>query len=146
MDHDFVNKIKNIANEVGVEIEKNELRRGLEKITQFATLCNQYFQRKQPWVDKEQGKTCLYLCTNAVKTLAIMLAPFLPFSTKSLWKQLNLEGSVHEQSWSSALELTISSGHKIQTPRILFQKVAEEEIEKQKEKLQKSHARQEVET
>ena len=146
MDHDFVNKIKNIANEVGAEIEKNELRRGLERITQFATLCNQYFQRKQPWADKEQGKTCLYLCANAVKTLAIMLAPFLPFSTKSLWEQLNLKGSVHEQSWSSALELTISSGHEIQAPKILFQKVAEEEIEKQTEKLQKSHARQEVET
>ena len=52
--------------------------------------------------------------------------------------QLNLEGSIHEQSWSSALKLTISSGHKIQVPKILFQKVAEEEIEKQKEKLQKS--------
>ncbi len=136
LDREFENKIKTVASEVGAEIEKIELSRGLRKILEFSAFCNQYFQRKQPWTNKGKAKTCLYLCINAVRNLAILLAPYTPFSAEKLLQQLNLEGSVHEQSWSSASELTISSGHKINKPKILFRKVAEEEIKKQKEKLE----------
>ncbi|MCZ2856706.1 MAG: class I tRNA ligase family protein, partial [Candidatus Bathyarchaeota archaeon] len=141
LDREFANKIEAVAREVGAEIEKVELSRGLRRIIEFSAFCNQYFQRKQPWVNKEQAKTCLYLCINAVRILAILLAPYTPFSTEKLWQQLNLKGSVHEQSWSSALELTIPSGHKINKPKVLFRKIADEEIEKQKRKLQKIAAK-----
>jgi methionyl-tRNA synthetase len=140
LDREFENKIKAVASEVGAEIEEIELSRGLRKIVEFSAFCNQYFQRKQPWTSKEQAKTCLYLCINAVRSLAIMLAPYTPFSAETLWKQLNLKGSVHRQSWSSASELKITSGHRINKPRILFRKIAEEEIQKQKERLQKTIA------
>ncbi len=138
LDREFENKLKTVASEVGAEIEKIELSKGLRKITKFSTFCNQYFQRKQPWTSKEKAKTCLYLCINAVRSLAILLAPYTPSSAEKLWQQLNLEGSVHEQSWSSALELAISHGHKINKPKILFRKVSEEEVTEQKEKLQKA--------
>jgi methionyl-tRNA synthetase len=138
LDHEFESKIKAVASEVGAEIEKIEFSRGLRKIVEFSAFCNQYFQRKQPWKDKEQAKTCLYLCINAVRSLAILLAPYTPFSAEDLWQQLNLDGSVHEQSWSSAAELKIQSGHKINKPKILFRKVTEGEIKKQREKLQKT--------
>ena len=141
LDNEFENKIKAAASEVGAEIEKIKLSRGLRKIIEFSTICNQYFQRKQPWTSKEKAKTCIYLCLNAVRNLAILLTPYTPFSAEKLWQQLNLENSVHEQSWSSALELRIISGHKINKPKILFRKVDEEEIEKQKEKLQKTAAK-----
>lgn len=141
LDREFENKIKTVASEVGVEIEKIELSRGLRKTIEFSTFCNQYFQRKQPWISKEKAKTCLYLCINAVRSLAILLMPYMPFSTEKLWQQLNLEGSVHEQSWSSASELKIQSGNKINKPKILFRKIDEEEIKKQKEKLQKTAAK-----
>ncbi|MFB0567928.1 MAG: methionine--tRNA ligase [Candidatus Bathyarchaeia archaeon] len=141
LDREFKNKIKTAANEVGEEIEKIELSRGLRKTIELSTFCNQYFQRKQPWISKEKAKTCLYLCINAVRSLAILLTPYTPFSTEKLWQQLNLEDSVHEQSWSSASELKIQSGHKINKPKILFRKIDEEEIKKQKEKLQKTAAK-----
>jgi len=136
LDREFESKIKTVASEVGAEIEKIELSRGLRKIIEFSAFCNQYFQRKQPWTNKGKARTCLYLCINAVRNLAILLAPYTPFSAENLWQQLNLEDSVHEQSWSSASELTIPSGHKINKPKILFRRVAEEEIKKQKEKLE----------
>jgi methionyl-tRNA synthetase len=141
LDHEFENKIKTVANEVAAELEKIELSNGLKKIVKFSTFCNQYFQRKQPWANKEKAKTCLYLCINAVRSLAILLAPYTPFSAENLWQQLNLAGSVHKQSWSSASELKIQSGHKIRKPKILFRKVSEEEIKKQKEKLQRIAAK-----
>ncbi len=140
LDKEFEEKIKTVANEIGAEIEKIELSRGLRRILEFSTFCNQYFQRKEPWTSREKAKTCLYLCINAVRNLAILLSPYTPFSAEKLWHQLNLEGSVHEQSWSSASELAISGGHKVNKPEILFGKVAEEDIKTQKEKLQKTTA------
>ena len=137
LDHEFKEKIKALANHVGEELEKIELSRGLRNILEFSSFCNQYFQRKQPWANKEDAKTCLYLCANAVKSLAILLEPYLPFSAEKLWKQLNLKSSVHKQSWSSASKLTIKSGHRINKPRVLFRKVRDEEIKREKEKLLK---------
>ncbi|UCD40293.1 MAG: class I tRNA ligase family protein, partial [Candidatus Bathyarchaeota archaeon] len=74
------------------------------------------------------------------RILAVLLAPYTPFSTEKLWQQLNLESSVHEQSWSSLSKLTIPTGHKIGKPSVLFRKIADGEIEKQKQKLQKISA------
>lgn len=139
-DHKFKDKIRTVTNKVRVEIESIELSKGLREIIEFSAFCNQYFQTKQPWASKEEAKTCLYLSINAVRSLAILLAPYMPFSTEKLWQQLNLGGSVHEQSWSSASELVVPEGHKINKPRILFRKLEEEEIKKQKEKLQEISA------
>jgi len=137
LDKEFLEKIKNVAEDIGKEIESNELTRGLRKIVEFSAFCNQYFQRKQPWIDKEKAKTTLYLCVNAARSLAILLEPYAPFSAEKLWQQLNLEGSVHKQDWGSASQLKIESGHEINQPRVLFQKVPDEEIEKERQKLHK---------
>lgn len=141
-DEEFEDRICKIAEDVAREIEKNELSRGLKKIIEFSTFCNQYFQRKQPWTDKEKAKTCLYLSANAVRTLAILLEPYIPFSTEKLWKLLNLKTTVHEQNWSSASKKVITKGHKINKPKILFKKVENETIKKERKRLQKTSASQ----
>lgn len=133
LDKKFEEGIKAVAGSVSIEIEKNELGRALKKIIEFAASCNQYFQKKEPWKNKDSN--CLYLSINAVHTLAILLEPYLPFAAEELWKQLNLEGSVHEQKWQSAAELKVKSGHKINKPKILFKKIEDEEVAKEIEKL-----------
>ncbi|UCE43969.1 MAG: class I tRNA ligase family protein, partial [Candidatus Bathyarchaeota archaeon] len=122
---------------VGEELKKIELNKGLKRIMDFSKFCNQYFQGKEPWANKTQAKNCLYLCINAVRSLAILLEPYLPASTEILWKQLNLQGSVHEQRWDSASELAIEGGHKITEPTILFEKVENEKIEEERERLRR---------
>ncbi|MDH5634618.1 MAG: methionine--tRNA ligase [Candidatus Bathyarchaeota archaeon] len=139
-DNEFLEKQKDAAEGVGKEIESNELSKGLRKIVEFSAFCNQYFQKKQPWADKEKAKTCLYLCANAVRSLAILLEPYIPFSAEKLWQQLNLQGLVHEQDWNSALQLRIEGGHQIDEPRVLFQKISDEDIEEERQKLHKSAA------
>lgn len=123
LDKEFEERIKAIATEVAEELEKIRLNRGLQKILEFSSFCNRYFQRKQPWAKKKNAKTCLYLCVNAVRSLAILVEPYLPLSAENLWQQLNLKNSVHTQNWSSARELTVKSGHVINKPKILFRKV-----------------------
>jgi methionyl-tRNA synthetase len=140
-DEEFKEKMTAIADNVREEIEKIELSRGLKKILEFSTFCNQYFQRKQPWTGGEKVDTCLYLCINAVRILCVLLEPYLPFSAEDLWKQLNLKEEVHTQRWSSASKLAIKSGHVINEPRILFRKVEDAVIGREKEKLAKLEAR-----
>jgi len=141
LDEEFKEKITKITGHVQEEIERIELNKGLKRILEFSTSCNQYFQRKQPWISGEKADTCLYLCINAVRTLCILLEPYLPFSAEDLWKQLNLEGNVHTQRWKSASELAVKSGHLINEPRILFRKVEDAMIKIEKEKLAKLEAR-----
>jgi len=137
LDNELSEKIKDVAEGVSKEIESNEVAKGLRKIVEFSAFCNQYFQRKQPWVDKEKAKTTLYLSANAVRSLAILLEPYTPFSAEKLWQQLNLQGSVHRQDWDSASQLKIEGGHQINQPRVLFQKIPDEDIEKERQRLHK---------
>ncbi len=137
-DTEFEQRIHKIAAEVAQEIEKNELSRGLRRIVEFCTVCNQYFQQKQPWTDKEKAKSCLHLSVNATRTLAILLEPYIPFSAEKLWQQLNQPGSVHKQDWNSASQCLIESGHPINEPKALFQKIQDSDLEKQKQKLLKN--------
>jgi len=144
LDEEFEGKIKGVALNVAEELENLRLDKGLSKILEFSSFCNQYFQRKQPWAGKENAKTCLYLCANAVRSLAILLAPYLPSSAENLWQQLNLEGSVHRQGWSSVSELAVKSGHKINKPRPLFEKVEISDKEELQTKPEKGAVPQEV--
>ncbi|UCE29270.1 MAG: methionine--tRNA ligase [Candidatus Bathyarchaeota archaeon] len=137
LDVQFKGEIETIANNAGEEIERIELNRGLKKILEFSSFCNQYFQRKEPWTKTEDTSTCLYLCANAVRSFAILLEPYLPFSAEILWQQLNLGGSIHQQNWDSASILNVRSGHRINKPRILFRRIESEEIKREKEKLQR---------
>jgi len=120
VDKEFEGKIKSLAGEVGAEMEKYELDRGIKKILEFCGSCNQYFQKKEPWKNKVEAKNCLYLCVNAVRSLAILLDPFVPSASEKLWELLNCDDSVHEQKWNSASKLEIKAGHKIKKPEVLF--------------------------
>jgi len=134
-DNELVGKIKSVADSVGKEIGNNELARGLRKVVEFSAFCNQYFQRKQPWADKEGAQTTIYLCVNAVRTLAILLEPYIPSSAEKLWQQLNLKDTVHEQNWSSASQLQIKAGHQLNQPSVLFERIQEKDIEAERQKL-----------
>ena len=136
-DRELMGKLEAVVKDVAQEIDRIELSKGLRKIIEFSTFCNQYFQRKKPWVNKDKAKTALYLCINVVRSLAILLEPYMPFSSENLWEQLNLEETVHKQNWNTASELKIPSEHKINKPTVLFKRVQDEDTRKEREKLQR---------
>ena len=135
IDASFQEKIWKIEENVGKLLEDLELDKALKKIQEFSIYCNQYFQKNEPWANEKKAKNCLYLSINAVRSLAILLEPYLPFSMENLWRQINLEGSVHEQNWDSISKMQIAPGHKINQPQILFKKIEDEKIKKQEDKL-----------
>lgn len=138
VDREFENRIKGLADYVEKELRSMESDKALRRILGFSDYCNQYFQKKKPWADGRNASNCLYLCVNAVRSLAIILEPFLPNSTEVLWDILSLEGSIHMQSWDSASILQMAPGHEIKKPKILFRKIEDTEIETQLSKLKRS--------
>ena len=99
---------------------------------------NQYFQANAPWANKNTANTTLYVSVNAVRSLAILLEPFIPFSCEKIWSQLKLDGSVHEQAWESAKDIrAIAPDHELGRIEPIFRKIEAKEIEQWKNKLGK---------
>ena len=132
LDKIFINRINNIAKEVEMKIQSNDIDKALRTIMEFSSYCNQYFQNKTPWNDKKNSVTTIYLCFNAVITLAIILKPYLPFTITKLLKNINLDEK--ELKWDDANIIDIKSKHKIMKTEILFNKITEDEINLQKNK------------
>ena len=120
-----------LVHEVGNKIRSNHLNRALKDILSFSTYLNQYFQIKRPW-SNNSADTTLYVSGNAVRTLAVILAPFIPTSSEKIWGQLNIGDSVHRQVWSSCGKMQLAPGHNIGNVVPLFKKIEKETIDKLK--------------
>jgi methionyl-tRNA synthetase len=127
-----LSRIAGIADEVGSFVSRLEIDRSLKRILNFATHFNQYFQMKKPWAHAETAQTTLFISVNAVRSLAIVLEPFIPFSCERIWFQLGMTDSVHKQFWSSASEMKLQVGHSLGEIKPIFNKIDEELVEKQK--------------
>jgi len=134
-DSEAEQKIKTLATDVGSLMEQNHLDRALKKIMEFSSFFNQFFQHKEPWKNGPGTVNCVYLSVNAVRSLAIVIFPFLPESAQKIWNQLGLGGNVNESTWNDISILGISSGHALGEASPLFAKVEKSDIEKYKKQL-----------
>lgn len=135
-DKEAEEKIKKLSSEVGNLMEQNHLDRAVKKILEFSAYFNQYFQHKEPWKNSISVKTTIYLATNAVASLAIVLYPFLPASAEKIWSQLGMNSKISEQSWNLASSFSIKKDHNIGNVTPLFSKVEESDIQNHKKKFQ----------
>jgi methionyl-tRNA synthetase len=111
----------------------------------LARVGNQYFQKSAPWelqkTDPELCGTVLHTCAVLLKNLAVLGAPFVPFTAQSVWEMLAQEGSVHDQRWADIGSFTLEAGQPIAEKwKVPVSKVADKEIAKQQEKLAQSLA------
>jgi methionyl-tRNA synthetase len=135
LDKNALTEIEIIGKTVGNLIQNNEIDKSLKSILTFSSIFNQYFQKKEPWKNIEQSGSTLYISINAVRSLSILLAPFIPFSAEKIWKQISLEGSVHEQDWNSIGTILLKPGHKLGEIEPIFKKVDDDKIKEQVNKL-----------
>lgn len=129
----LLEKRNETAKKVSELLEHFEFQRALREVVDLAAEGNRYLNETEPWKkrksDPEEASQALYLSDQLVKSLSILLAPFMPFSAEKLWKTLNLPLSVHEQHWESVTE-ELRPGHKINRPVPLFRKVDLKEVAK----------------
>jgi methionyl-tRNA synthetase len=125
--------------ETGRLLSSNEIDKSLKRILKYSNYMNHYFQTNSPWANKDTSNTTVYVSVNAVRSLAILLEPFIPFSCEKIWSQLKLgSSSVHQQVWESAKDIrAIPAGHELGKIEPIFRKIEAKEIEQWKNKLGK---------
>jgi methionyl-tRNA synthetase len=122
-------------------LEQVKERDALKEVMHISRLGNQYFQDSAPWTlvkpdtdaaGKERCATIMNVCCNLVRTLAVLVEPFLPNTSKEMFNQLNLNGKDAKLEYKMHLDL--KPGHKIGVPKVIFRKLEDKEIAEFKKK------------
>lgn len=113
-------------------LDNFRIREGLFEAMNLARLGNKYLAETEPWklikTDVEKVKTILNISLQITANLSLILEPFLPFTSERLRGFLNL----NKQSWDKiASGDLLLAGNLINKPSLLFEKIEDEEIEKQ---------------
>lgn len=142
-DTDYEKDIRNEIVKIKANIEKNisnyKFREALKDAMSITRLGNKYLADTEPWklikTDEERVKTILYYSVQLCAISAVLAEPFLPFTSTKLLGILNLD----KPEWEEALKFDlVKSGHQINKPSLLFERIEDEQIEAQVQKLAKS--------
>ena len=103
---------------------------------EMARLGNKYLADMEPWIlvktNPERVKTILHVCLQITANLTIALEPFLPFSMEKLRDFLNIQ----KFSWQDlGITSLLPAGHRLNASSLLFEKIEDQQIEKQVQKL-----------
>lgn len=135
-DNYVIAELSKFPEKIGTIIENYHFREALNELMNLARLGNKYLTDTEPWkaikVNPEKVKTNLNIALQICANLAILAEPFMPFASQRILKMLNLEKSLWKDAGSIAL---LSSNHQLNTPELLFEKIEDEVIEKQVQKL-----------
>jgi len=111
-------------------------REALKEAMNLARIGNKYLADMEPWklvkTDMDRTATILNLSMQITANLAIAIEPFLPFSSEKIKKMINkFDRKWHESGSKDLLE----KGHSLNEPELLFEKIEDEAIERQIQKL-----------
>jgi methionyl-tRNA synthetase len=135
-DKNVLHEITRIKENVETSLESYRFREALKEAMNLARLGNKYLADAEPWkvvkTDPERVKTIMNIALQITANLTIICEPFLPFSMEKLRRWLNFS----EMKWSSAGNSDLlEAGHLINKPGLLFDKMEDEEITTQINKL-----------
>ena len=138
-DRQSLEEIGNLKGAVEENLENFRFREALKAGMDVARLGNKYLADTEPWklikTDPDRVKTILHISLQIAANLAIILEPFLPFTTARLAEYLNLK----KLTWKDAGKTDLlKAGEALKEPGLLFEKIEDEVIEKQLQKLQRS--------
>ncbi|MHA1755093.1 MAG: hypothetical protein ACTSYR_06250, partial [Candidatus Odinarchaeia archaeon] len=128
--------IEKTTKKVERSIERFEFRNGLLSIIDLARFGNKFFNDAEPWktikVDKIKAGWDIAACINIVKSIGILLLPYLPETAEKIIKMLNL--NLDEINWDS-VNSPLVEGHKIGKPTPLFTKIEEDRVNMLRDKI-----------
>jgi methionyl-tRNA synthetase len=135
-DEEIIKQIPELKQKVEKSLENYRFREALKEAMNLARLGNKYLADTEPWklikTDPERVKTIMGISLDITAALTIILEPFLPFSTEKIRNFLNIKQLGWDKLGESEL---LSPGHQISKPSLLFEKIEDEQIEFQINKL-----------
>ena len=118
------------------ELVNTKFRDSQKEAMNLARIGNKYLADTEPWklakTDMERVATILHISLQLVANLAIAFEPFLPFSSEKLRKMLNMDSFDWAELGHTDL---LPAGHQLGTPELLFEKIEDDVIQAQVDKL-----------
>ncbi len=130
-------EFKDVKQKVEALLDQFKFRDAQFEAMNLARIGNRYITECEPWkvwkTDPKRCETILNICLQLTANLAIAFEPFLPFSSKKLRDMLNLESFDWDELGSTDL---LKAGHQLGEPALLFEKIEDDVIQKQLDKLE----------
>ena len=145
LEADLIAAVRDIPAKLATALENYKFRDGLVLAMEIARLGNKYLAETEPWkiMKEEPAKagTILNYAVQLVAQASIALEPFIPFSAQKLRTALGMSSF----EWSSLGDFeVISSGTMLQNPGLLFEKIEDNTVQKQVDKLTQSKTQMEL--
>jgi len=138
-DKDTLAEMAVIQKNLEKSIENFRFREAVKIAMDLARLGNKYLADTEPWkvikTDEERVKTIMNISIQISAALSIIIEPFLPFTADKLRKFLNISKLTWDLAGNDSI---IEAGHTINKAKLLFDKIEDEAIEKQIQKLMDS--------
>ena len=135
-DRETIEEAKKVKERVEHYLDTYHFREAQKEAMNLARIGNKYLADTEPWktakTDMERTATILNLSLQIVANLAIVIEPFLPSSSEKLYEFMQTD----KFEWSSIgnFEL-LPVGHELGKASLLFDKIEDETIDKQVQKL-----------
>ena len=135
-DRQTLDEFKDVKAKVEELLDAFKFRDAQKEAMNLARIGNKYIADSEPWkvvkTDPERVKTVIYISLQLTANLAIAFEPFLPFSSEKLRKMLNMESFEWNRLGRTDL---LQAGHRLAKPELLFEKIEDDVIEAQIQKL-----------
>lgn len=144
-DKSVIAEFTGIKNEIDRLLTLFRFRDAQKEAMNMARIGNKYLADTEPWkvikTDVDRVSTIMNICIQIAANLSIVFEPFLPFSSEKLRILLNIP----LLSWNKIGSMSlIESGHQLNKPELLFDKVEDDAVEAQVKKLQDKKAANEA--
>lgn len=137
-DAEVLAQIEQIPGRISSLVYAYKLREAQAEAMQLARIGNKYLADTEPWklvkdeANSERVATIMNIALQITANLSIVLQPFLPATARRIGEFLNFDTA----NWSDAGNtLVLPAGHLTDKPSILFQKIEDEQVEREVEKL-----------
>lgn len=142
---EIIEKMSQFPSIIADSIEHYKFREAQAELMNLARLGNKYLTDTEPWKKQKENpeyvKTILHISLQICASLSILCEPFLPFTAKKLQKMLNLENKNWQEGGRHDL---LTAGNPLNPAEYLFEKIEDETIAKQVQKLQDTKKQNEV--
>lgn len=136
LDTSVLTEIKKYPDSISKSLENYRFREALNELMNLARLGNKYLTETEPWkvfkTDEDRVKTILNISLQICANLAVLSSPFLPFSSEKLFGMLNINTLPWNEGGQDDL---LKSGHKLNKPELLFERIEDNQIQAQMQKL-----------
>ena len=136
VDQKAIAEFKDVKEKVEQYLNVFKFREAQKEAMNLARIGNRYITECEPWkvwkTDPKRVETILNISLQLVANLAIAFEPFLPFSSEKLRKMINMPNFEWTQLGSTDL---LKAGTQLGEPELLFEKIEDEVIERQLQKL-----------